>query len=61
MKEAGQIDKKDKQIRIVEIGSGAGGLAESVLSYFKTYDLEVYKNYLQYIVVEISEELAKLT
>ncbi len=40
-------------LRIIEVGAGAGGNAESILSFFKNYELKYYDN-LEYHIYEIS-------
>lgn len=49
---------KGKTVRILEIGPGTGTTADSILEFFKHYNLEVYRNECEYIMVEISPYLA---
>jgi SAM-dependent MidA family methyltransferase len=49
---------KGKTVRILEIGPGTGTMADSILEFFKHYNLEVYREECEYIMVEISPYLA---
>ncbi len=40
-------------LKIVEVGAGAGGNAESILDFFKNFELKYYDN-LEYHIYEIS-------
>lgn len=42
-----------KQLKILEIGPGTGTMADSILDYFKNYNLKLYKS-CEYVLVEIS-------
>lgn len=42
---------------MLEIGPGTGTMADSVLDFYKNYNLQMYKN-CEYVLVEISPELA---
>ena len=44
---------------MIEIGPGTGSFADSMLDFFKNYDLSLYRN-TEYIFVEISPQLASL-
>lgn len=46
------------KIRVVEIGSGMGGQADSFLMYFKNYEPELYPD-IEYTLLEISPTLMK--
>jgi SAM-dependent MidA family methyltransferase len=41
------------KLKVVEIGPGTGTFADSLLDFFKNYDLSIYKN-CEYTFVEIS-------
>ena len=51
-------NRKQKELRIVEIGPGTGSLADSILDFYKNYSLDLYRN-CAYIFVEISPDLAE--
>ena len=55
---ARQLRSGAERIRVVEIGSGLGGQADSFLTYFKNYEPELY-NCVEYTLLEISESLLK--
>jgi len=40
-------------LRVVEIGPGTGSMADSVLDFFKNYNLDLYRE-CEYIFIEIS-------
>ena len=40
-------------LRILEIGPGTGTMADSILDFFKNYNLQMYRN-CEYVLVEIS-------
>ena len=44
-------------LRILEIGPGTGTMADSILDFFKNYNLQMYRN-CEYALVEISPQLA---
>ena len=44
---------KIKQLRIMEMGPGTGTFADSLLDFFKNYNLDMYRE-AEYIFVEIS-------
>ena len=46
-------NRKSKRLSVVEVGPGTGTCADSVLDFFKNYDLDLYRN-CEYIFVEIS-------
>ena len=54
---ARKAKKKNTRLRVVEIGPGTGTFADSMLDFFKNYDLSLYRN-TEYVFVEISPELA---
>ena len=49
--------RKGRRLRVVEIGPGTGTFADSMLDFFKNYDLDLYRN-AEYVFVEISPFLA---
>ena len=51
-------DLKKKQLRVVEIGPGTGTFADSLLDFYKNYNLDMYRE-VEYIFVEISPRLAE--
>lgn len=53
-----QLKNKIDTIRVVEIGSGLGGQADSFLTYFKNYEPGIYP-YVEYTLLEISPTLLK--
>lgn len=48
---------KSRRLRVVEMGPGTGTFADSMLDFFKNYDLDIYRE-CEYIFVEISPQLA---
>lgn len=46
--------KKNKIIKIYEIGCGKGTLGDSILEYFKKFEKNMYQN-IEYNFVDISE------
>ena len=49
-----QIDHlKERKLRVIEMGPGTGTMADSILDFFKNYNLDLYKN-AEYVFVEIS-------
>jgi SAM-dependent MidA family methyltransferase len=55
---ARKAKRKNNRLRVVEIGPGTGTFADSMLEFFKNYDLNLYRN-TEYIFVEISPQLAE--
>ena len=51
-------NRKSKKLCVVEVGPGTGTFADSMLDFFKNYDLDLYRN-CEYIFVEISPQLAQ--
>ena len=51
-------NRKSRKLRVVEIGPGTGTFADSMLDFYKNYDLDMYRN-CEYIFVEISPFLAQ--
>ena len=49
---------KQKKLRVLEIGPGTGTFADSLLEFFKNYNLDIYKD-CEYVFVEISPQLAE--
>ena len=57
-----QLDIRKKknikpQLKVIEIGPGTGTFADSMLDFFKNYDLNMYRN-CEYTFIEISPQLA---
>jgi len=50
---------KTRKLRVLEMGPGTGTFADSMLDFFKNYDLDIYRD-SEYIFVEISPQLATL-
>lgn len=50
-------DRKQKRLRVVEIGPGTGTMADSLLDFFKNYNLDLYRE-CEYVFIEISPQLA---
>ena len=48
---------KAKKLRVLEIGPGTGTFADSMLDFFKNYNLDMYRD-CEYVFVEISPQLA---
>jgi SAM-dependent MidA family methyltransferase len=48
--------KQTKKLQVIEIGPGTGTFADSMLDFFKNYDLNLYRN-TEYVFVEISPQL----
>lgn len=46
-------DRKEKRLRVLEIGPGTGSMADSVLDFYKNYNLDMYRD-CEYTFVEIS-------
>jgi SAM-dependent MidA family methyltransferase len=44
---------KKNQLRVLEMGPGTGTFADSMLDFFKNYNLDIYRE-IEYIFVEIS-------
>lgn len=44
---------KKRQLRVLEIGPGTGTFADSLLDFYKNYNLDLYRD-LDYVFVEIS-------
>lgn len=44
---------RTKKLKIVEIGPGTGTFADSLLDFFKNYNLDIYRE-CEYVFVEIS-------
>ena len=44
---------KVKKLKIVEIGPGTGTIADSILEFFKFYNLDIYRE-AEYALIEIS-------
>ena len=44
---------KVKRLKIVEIGPGTGTFADSLLDFFKNYNLDIYRD-CEYVFIEIS-------
>ena len=51
-------NRKSRKLRVVEVGPGTGTFADSMLDFYKNYDLDMYRN-CEYIFVEISPFLAQ--
>ena len=49
--------RKQRKLRVIEVGPGTGTFADSMLDFYKNYDLDMYRN-CEYIFVEISPHLA---
>ena len=53
-----QMENMNEQnLKVIEIGPGTGTFADSMLDFFKNYDLNMYRN-TEYVFVEISPQLA---
>jgi SAM-dependent MidA family methyltransferase len=50
---------KTRKLRVLEMGPGTGTFADSMLDFFKNYDLDIYRE-CEYTFVEISPQLAAL-
>ena len=50
-------NKREKKLRVMEIGPGTGTFADRLLDFMKNYDLSLYRN-CEYTFVEISPQLA---
>ena len=50
-------NKREKKLRVMEIGPGTGTFADGLLDFMKNYDLSLYRN-CEYTFVEISPQLA---
>ena len=46
-------NRKERKLRILEIGPGTGSFADSLLDFMRNYDLSMYRN-CEYTFVEIS-------
>ena len=46
-----------RKLNVIEIGPGTGTFADSMLDFYKNYDLDMYRN-CEYTFVEISSQLA---
>ena len=42
-----------KKLRVIEIGPGTGTFADSLLDFYKNYNLDMYRD-IEYTFVEIS-------
>lgn len=51
-------NRKQKKLRVIEIGPGTGTFADSLLDFFKNYNLDIYRN-CEYVFIEISPQLAE--
>jgi len=49
---------RGKALKVIEVGPGTGTFADSMLDFFKNYDLNLYRN-AEYVFVEISSQLAE--
>lgn len=49
---------RERKLRVIEMGPGTGSMADSILDFFKNYNLDMYKN-AEYVFVEISPQLAE--
>ena len=49
---------KIKKLKVIEIGPGTGTFVDSLLDFFKNYNLDIYRNCEIYLV-EISQHLAQ--
>ncbi len=45
--------RKNRKLRVIEMGPGTGTFADSMLDFFKNYDLDLYRE-TEYLFVEIS-------
>ncbi|EGR27457.1 hypothetical protein IMG5_195690 [Ichthyophthirius multifiliis] len=50
--------KRNKKIRIIEVGAGHASACESILNFFKNYEHFHYQN-MEYTIVEISPQMCK--
>ena len=48
---------RQKKLRVIEIGPGTGSFADSILDFFKNYNLDLYRE-SEYVFIEISPYLA---
>ena len=48
---------KQRKLKVLEIGPGTGTFADSLLEFFKNYNLDMYRE-TDYTFVEISPQLA---
>jgi SAM-dependent MidA family methyltransferase len=44
---------KNKRLRVLEMGPGTGTFADSLLDFYKNYNLDIYRE-CEYVFVEIS-------
>ena len=50
-------NRRSRRLRVLEIGPGTGTMADSLLDFFRNYDLTLYRD-CEYTLVEISPQLA---
>ena len=52
-------NRRIENLKILEIGPGTGTMADSILEFYKNYNLKMYRN-CEYVLVEISPQLSEI-